>query len=60
MDISKEASEIINQARLYPYDEETIVALIKKHGVDAAAEAITTLARVIPQGTSCVPFVSKR
>jgi hypothetical protein len=58
MDISKAAAEIINEARFNSYDLDNIIRLIEKHGVAAAAEAISVLARVLPQGAN-VPYRRK-
>ena len=59
MEISPGAREIIETAKLNPYDVETIERLIQKHGVTVTAEAIALLAQVRPQNSG-IPFISKQ
>jgi len=54
IEASKEAFEIIEQAQSNPHLKEPVVDLIKKHGPDAAAEAILLLVERIPQGGNTV------
>jgi len=58
MEISPGAAEIIREARLNPYDKETIVRLVNEHGLDVAVEAILILAQVRP-GNPGAGFVSR-